>query len=144
MKRILFAAAAIAFAATLPSVAAPAPAAKAGAPAVKTIMVTLAGAPANIMADDKNMVLYTYDRDTKGAAAANCTGNCATNWPPFVAPAGATASGDWTIVNGLAPGGAMVKQWAYKGSPLYYYVRDTMPNQVTGDNSGMVWHVIKM
>jgi predicted lipoprotein with Yx(FWY)xxD motif len=144
MKRILLAAAAIAFASTVAIAAAPAPATKPGAPAIKTIMVTLAGAPANILADDKGMVLYTYDRDTKGAAAANCTGNCPTNWPPFIAPAGATASGDWTIVDGIAPGGMMIKQWAFKGMPIYYYVRDTMPNQVTGDNQGMVWHVIKM
>lgn len=133
MKRILLAAAAIAFASSAFA-----------APTTKTIMVTLAGGPANILADDKNMVLYTYDKDTKGAAKANCTGNCPTNWPPYIAAAGATAGGDWTIVDGLDKDGKAIKQWSFKGMPIYYYARDTMPNQVTGDNNGMVWHIIKM
>ncbi len=130
MKRILLAAAAIAFAT--------------GAFAAPTTKTVMAGG-ANILADDKGMVLYTYDKDTKGAAKANCSAGCAANWPPYIAAAGATAGGDWTIVDGLDKDGkTAVKQWAYKGMPIYYYVRDTMPNQVTGDNQGMVWHVIKM
>jgi predicted lipoprotein with Yx(FWY)xxD motif len=132
MKRILLAAAAIAFAS-----------AAFAAPTTKTIMVTLASGAASILADDKGMVLYTYDKDTKGAAAANCTGGCPANWPPYVAATGATASGDWTIINGLDKDGKMIKQWAFKGMPVYYYARDTMPNQATGDNQGMVWHIIK-
>ena len=43
------------------------------------------------------MKLYTFDRDTTPGRSV-CNGPCATNWPPLMAPAGATASGDWTIV----------------------------------------------
>ena len=45
------------------------------------------------------MTLYTFDKDTKGAAMSACTGKCIAAWPPFVAAAGAMAEGDWTIVD---------------------------------------------
>jgi predicted lipoprotein with Yx(FWY)xxD motif len=134
MKRILLAAGAFAFATTMAF----------AAPTTKTVMVTLSGAAANVLADDKGMVLYTYDKDTKGAAKANCTGGCVMTWPAYTAAAGAAAGGDWTIVDGLDKDGKAIKQWAYKGMPVYYFARDTMPNQATGDNQGMVWHIIKM
>jgi predicted lipoprotein with Yx(FWY)xxD motif len=138
MKRILFAAAAFAVVAT----------AAYAAPTVKTVMVTLPGTAgsANVMTDDKGMVLYTFTRDTAGAAKTSCAGTCATNWPPFIAAAGATAGGDWTIVDGTDKNGTTaIKQWAYKGMPVYYYARDTMPSQATGEGAGgNTWHVIKM
>ena len=45
----------------------------------------------NYLVDDKGMTLYTFKNDTSGAS--NCTGNCATLWPPLsaqVAPTGDT------------------------------------------------------
>ena len=38
--------------------------------------------------------------------------------------------GDWTLVT--RPKGTM--QWAYKGKPLYAWVKDTKPGDITGDN----------
>ena len=52
---------------------------------------TVAGASAQVTVDEKGMTLYTYDKDTKGAAASACTGGCAANWPPYVAATGAAA-----------------------------------------------------
>ena len=96
------------------------------------------------MADDKGMVLYTYDRDTKGAAASACTGNCVVNWPLFVAPADAKAEGDWTVVNAADKDGKAMKVWAFKGLPIYYYAKDTKANNSTGEGVGGIWHVVKM
>ncbi len=84
------------------------------APAI-TYIQTTAGM---VMADDKGMVLYTYDRDT-APNVSTCVGGCLTNWPLFKADTG-TAGGDWTIVT-REDGG---KVWSYKGKPLYYYVND--------------------
>jgi len=87
------------------------------------------------LVDAKGMVLYTFDRDAAGKS--NCNGQCAQNWPPLMAAASASASGDWSIVT--RDDGS--KQWAYKGKPLYLWVKDTKPGDVTGDGVNNVWHI---
>ena len=89
------------------------------------------------------MTLYTFDKDTKGAAASACAGKCIEAWPPFLAEAGAMAEGDWTIVDVTDKDGTAKKMWAYDGWPLYYWVKDTKPGDTTGDGVGKVWHVVK-
>ena len=87
------------------------------------------------LVDQKGMTLYTFDRDA--ADKSNCTGQCAQNWPPLAAPANAQASGDWTVV--ARDDGS--KQWAYKGKPLYTWVKDAKPGDVTGDGVNNVWRI---
>ena len=130
MKRILLAAAAVAFATA--AFAAP--------------TTTTAPMGANkILADAKGMVLYTFDKDTKGAAASACTATCPATWLAFVPAATDKADTDWTIINGLDKDGkTVVKQWAYKGQPLYYNVKDMKAGDTLGDGVGGVWHVVKM
>jgi len=85
--------------------------------------------------DAQGMTLYTFDKDTVGKSA--CNGTCAKLWPPLLAKAGASGSGDWTVItrsDGL-------KQWAYKGKPLYTWSKDMKPGDTTGDGIKMVWHV---
>ena len=77
--------------------------------------------------DAKGMALYTFDKDT--ATKSNCNDKCAVAWPLMAVAAGATAAGDWTIVS--RDDGS--KMWAYKGHPLYTFVDDKKPGQVTGD-----------
>lgn len=89
------------------------------------------------LVDDKGMTLYTFDRDTAGKS--NCNGQCAQNWPPLMAPANASSSGDWSVVT--RDDGS--RQWAYKGKPLYTWVRDAKPGDVTGDGVNNVWHIAK-
>ncbi len=88
-----------------------------------------------VLVDAKGMTLYTFDRD--GAGKSACNGQCAQNWPPLMAAANASASGDWTVVT--RDDGS--KQWAYKGKPLYTWVKDTKPGEVTGDGVNNVWHI---
>ena len=86
----------------------------------------------------KGMTLYTFDKDTPGKSV--CNGKCATNWPPAIAGDGAKPAGDWTIV---ARGDGM-KQWAYKGKPVYAWVKDSKPGDTTGDGFlNGAWHVAK-
>ena len=73
------------------------------------------------------MTLYTFDKDAKNKS--NCYDQCAKNWPPFMAAADAKAAGDWTIVD--RDDGT--KMWAYDGQPLYTFIKDTKPGDVTGD-----------
>ncbi|HZP20330.1 MAG TPA: hypothetical protein VFB16_08985 [Bauldia sp.] len=96
-----------------------------------------------VLVDMKGMTLYTFDKDTKGAAMSACTDKCIAAWPPFLAPADAKAEGEWTIVDVKDKDGAMKKMWAYNGWPLYYFVKDQKPGDVNGDMVGGVWHVVK-
>ena len=115
----------------------------AGALVAATCAFAQAAAPAKVadaskgkaLVDAKGMTLYTFDRDAAGKS--NCNGQCAQNWPPLMAAADATASGDWSVVT--RDDGA--KQWAYKGKPLYTWVKDTQAGEVTGDGVNNVWHI---
>ncbi|MBU6319616.1 MAG: hypothetical protein KGS00_08175 [Alphaproteobacteria bacterium] len=71
--------------------------------------------------------LYTFARDVEPGKSA-CNGGCATAWPPLAAAADAKADGDWTVVT-RDDGSTM---WAYKGKPLYTFVRDTAGQPATG------------
>ena len=103
--------------------------ATAGGPMVKATDGVLVGA--------NGMTLYTFDKDAGGKSA--CNGPCATNWPPLMAGAGDAATGDYSIIT-RDDGG---KQWAMKGKPLYYWVKDAKPGDKTGDGVNNVWHVAK-
>jgi predicted lipoprotein with Yx(FWY)xxD motif len=87
-----------------------------------------------VWTDDKGMTLYTFDKD--GPGVSNCYDQCAVNWPPLMAAAGAMAEGEWTIVERKDG----TKMWAYEGHPLYLWIKDTKPGDVTGDGVGGVWH----
>ncbi len=96
-----------------------------------------------ILVGPKGMTLYTFDNDTKGETASACTGKCIGAWPPLVAPAGAKAEGEWSVVDVTEKDGKAAKMWAYNGLPVYYFIKDKKPGDVTGDGVGGVWHVIK-
>src|SRR6185312_4059020 len=68
--------------------------------------------------------LFISDADT--ATESKCTGDCAQEFPPVLAEAGAIGFGDWSLVK--RPDGT--QQWAYKGKPLYTFVKETRVNQV--------------
>lgn len=85
------------------------------------------------------MTLYVFDKDAAGSGKSVCNDKCAANWPPLGVEAGAGASGDYTIIT-RDDGG---KQWAYKGKPLYFWVKDQKPGDRTGEGVNNVWHVAK-
>ncbi|CAM4397553.1 Lipoprotein [Bordetella tumbae] len=90
-----------------------------------------------MLVDNAGMTLYTFDKDTDGKSA--CYDQCAKAWPPVMASADAKAQGDLSIIT--RDDGA--KQWAYKGKPLYLFVKDKNPGDKTGDNVKEVWHIVK-
>jgi len=92
-----------------------------------------------VLVGSNGMTLYTFDRDAAGSGKSVCNGQCATNWPPLMATGSDAASGDWSIVT--RDDGT--KQWAYKGKPLYFWVKDQKAGERTGDNVNTVWHVAR-
>ena len=85
------------------------------------------------------MTLYTFDKDAAGSGKSVCNGPCATNWQPLFAMDGDTASGDYSIV--ARDDGK--KQWAFKGKPLYFWIKDQKAGDKTGDGVNGVWRVAK-
>ena len=89
-----------------------------------------------VLADDKGMTLYIFDKDVSGKS--NCIDKCATAWPPVMADASAKATGKFSIIT--RDDGA--KQWAYDKMPLYGWFKDKKPGDITGDGVRDVWHVV--
>lgn len=87
-----------------------------------------------VLVGANDMTLYIFDKDAVGVT--NCYDKCAENWPPLIADAGAVAEGDFTLVDRTDGS----KMWAYKGWPLYFWVKDEKPGDTTGDMVGEVWH----
>ena len=85
------------------------------------------------------MTLYTFDKDAAGSGKSVCNGPCAANWPPLMAQAGDAGSGEWSVIT-REDGG---RQWAYKGKPLYFWVKDQKPGDTTGDGVNNAWRVAK-
>lgn len=91
-----------------------------------------------VLVGPNGMTLYTFDRDTAGDGKSVCNDKCAVLWPPFMASSG-SASGNWTVIN--RNDGS--KQWAYKGKPLYYWIKDQKPGDRTGDGFNKVWSLAR-
>lgn len=92
-----------------------------------------------VLVGPNGMTLYTFDSDPAREGKSVCVDKCAVNWPPFAAAAGAGSSGDWTVIT--RPEGS--KQWAHKGKPLYFWIKDQKPGDRTGDGVGNVWRVAR-
>lgn len=100
-----------------------------------TPAMTMKTAKGNILTNSAGMTLYTFAPDKNGHSA--CNGMCAQIWPPLKASMDAKASGDWSVIK--RNDGTM--QWAYKGKPLYTFVKDKKKGEEMGDGFKGVWHV---
>ena len=92
-----------------------------------------------VLTGPNGMTLYTFDRDAQGSGKSACNGPCAANWPPLMAAATDSGSGDYSIL--VRDDGG--RQWAYKGKPLYFWVKDAKPGDRTGDNVNNVWRIAR-
>lgn len=102
------------------------------------VMTKTSAAKGDYLVGPSGMTLYIFDKDTTGVS--NCTGGCATLWPPYTtAAAPATLPANMTTF--ARADGSM--QFAYNGKPLYYYTPDKAVGDVTGDGVGGVWHLVK-
>ncbi len=71
-----------------------------------------------------------YVNKWDGTKATNCKGACLDGWEPILAPAYASPVGEWTLFE-REPG---VKQWAFRGAPLYRYVTDRKIHSMDGSD----------
>ena len=104
-----------------------------GALAMKTINGTA------VVTNAQGMTLYWFVPDT--STASNCTGACATYWPPVTGAVTEGSGVTGTLGTITRPDGTT--QATYDGHPLYTYVGDTAPGQAKGNGknlSGGVWY----
>lgn len=83
--------------------------------------------------------LYVFAKDVANSGKSACVDACAANWPPLGVTATAVPLGDYSIIT-RADGS---RQWAFKGLPLYYYVKDAKPGDRLGDGVSGNWRVAR-
>jgi predicted lipoprotein with Yx(FWY)xxD motif len=94
-----------------------------------------------ILVGSNNMTLYTFGKDAAGSGKSACNGPCAANWPPLLVDGNPAVSSDYSVIT--RDDGK--KQLAYKGMPLYFWVKDTKPGDKTGDGFlNGAWKIVKM
>jgi predicted lipoprotein with Yx(FWY)xxD motif len=94
------------------------------------------------LAGEDGVTLYTFDNDTTPGTSA-CTGDCATNWPPFTVDEGeqATAGEGVTGEIGTITRDDGSTQVTYNDKPLYYFSGDSAAGDSNGDGVGGIWHI---
>ena len=94
--------------------------------------------------DDRNGLRGKPSTGAK-LGTSTCVGDCLEEFIPLAADANAQPWGEWTVVtrdNGM-------KQWAYRGFPLYHYKEDKAPGdaiahdiyELTDGRTGLYWRV---
>jgi predicted lipoprotein with Yx(FWY)xxD motif len=103
----------------------------------KTIVLNTAKSSAlgTYLVATNGMTLYKYAKDASGVS--NCSGGCATAWPPYTTSAtslGAGAGITGTLSTIVRADGT--KQVTYNGMPLYFWQGDAKTTDATGQNIG--------
>jgi predicted lipoprotein with Yx(FWY)xxD motif len=91
-----------------------------------------------VLADDKGMTLYYFDRDDTGNKST-CDGKCTEKWIPLAASDDAKALGDFTVI----VRSDKTKMWAYRYRPLYTSRDDQAPGDTNGADPSNLWHIAR-
>lgn len=98
----------------------------------------------SILVNSKGLTLYLFKADVGTKSA--CSGACASAWPPLRSAGKPTAgSGVEASLLGTTPRSDGQAQVTYNGHPLYLYIGDKKPGDVTrqGVNAfGAPWYVV--
>lgn len=129
---------------TSSTAASPGSSATPGAAAAGEVISTTSGSLGPYLTDGTGRAVYLWMGDTSGKS--NCTGSCATIWPPVItngppqAGSGATAADLGEIARSDGS-----EQVTYNGHPLYYFASDSGTTQYNGegkDGFGALWWLV--
>ena len=109
---------------------------------IHTGMATINGTQVNVLMTNKGFAVYYNRADTM--FKATCTGQCAHDWPPVLAPQGMmTVSSSVHLPRQLSvhqtPNGAQV---FYDGHALYTYAADMQAGTATGRAQDKLWYLV--
>lgn len=96
-----------------------------------------------LAAGPKQLTVYMFEGDTAGKS--NCNGACTGVWPPVMAGTAAVAGLAMKADISTITRSDGTKQLAYKGHPLYYFVRDKDSGDAYGEGVhgfGHNWYVL--
>jgi predicted lipoprotein with Yx(FWY)xxD motif len=98
-----------------------------------------------VLFDGRGYVLYAFTRDPRGRSA--CYGTCAKAWPVYFAKTPLSVGpGVKRSLLGTTKRRDGRRQITYAGRPLYYYVGDRRPGQITCQDVaefGGTWLVVR-
>ena len=96
------------------------------------------------LVDAQGRTLYLFEKDT--GTASTCDGACASIWPPLTTSGKPKALAGVTAAKlGTTKRNDGKLEVTYAGHPLYYYVSDTQPGQLSGeglDQFGAKWDAV--
>ena len=98
-----------------------------------------------ILFNGRGRALYLFTADQ--GKTSNCSGDCATAWPPYIVkskPVAGAGARQGLIGTTRRSDGTL--QATYKGQPVYFYIRDTQPGQVlcqAVSEFGGYWYVLR-
>jgi predicted lipoprotein with Yx(FWY)xxD motif len=124
-----------------PASAAPAATASAKGPKLKIVGSDYG----QILANGRGRALYLFTADT--GKASNCSGDCATAWPPYIVkskPVAGPGAKSGLIGTTRRSDGRL--QATYAGHPVYFYEGDNEPGEVlcqAVSEFGGYWYVVR-
>jgi predicted lipoprotein with Yx(FWY)xxD motif len=97
----------------------------------------------DVVVDSRGHAVYRYDKDTANPPKSNCTGSCASVWPPVLAPSGSLQ------IRGVDPSAVSTitradgsKQLTLDGWPLYEFTGDASQGQIKGQAFQNIWWAV--
>ncbi|WP_026535871.1 COG4315 family predicted lipoprotein [Arthrobacter sp. H14] len=112
-------------------------------PAAAAAALMTADSPVGeIVVDSESMAVYYFDNDEPNSGESTCTGDCLVAWPPVIVdsetPKVDGVTGEVGTIE--TPDGEL--QATIDGLPVYYYVDDKQPGDITGQAVGDVWWLV--
>jgi predicted lipoprotein with Yx(FWY)xxD motif len=95
-----------------------------------------------VVVDGKGRTVYSFDKDTIGAATSACTGVCVGLWPELTTTSSAPKVSGVTGKVGTAPTTGGARQLTLDGHRLYTFSGDSQSGQVNGEAYMNQWWVL--
>ena len=91
------------------------------------------------LVDKDGKAVYLFTKDSPGKSV--CEGDCLAAWPAVTGKVSAGAGVDASKIGTLKRSDGST-QASYGGWPLYYWVKDKKPGDITGQGVGGVWYLL--
>ncbi|MEU9113440.1 SCO0930 family lipoprotein [Streptomyces sp. NPDC048483] len=95
-----------------------------------------------VVTDSKGMTLYRFDKDTPKPPKSNCSGSCATTWPPVPAEGAEAPAGIAKSALGSVTRADGTEQLTIGGWPAYRYIKDKKAGDTKGQGVGGTWNAL--
>jgi predicted lipoprotein with Yx(FWY)xxD motif len=118
-----------------------------GSTSADALAVTANSTLGQIVTTGSGRTVYRFDLDTANPPKSNCSGSCATYWPPVLVTGSAmpAVSGVSSSLLGEVTRSDGSKQLTLAGWPLYTYAGDSGPGMASGQGvnaSGAKWWAV--